>query len=267
MGNGAGKKLAGAAIAIALVALAGYWFFATGGGLGHESGEAGSASSIATSKDEIGPAGLDDPSLENAPQALGSITGTVGSIATGHPFPGVPRSRQKLPLEGDPFAPTSTEEQEWLDRNGFPNAEQVHVYSTASDAALEQAAAAGDLVAQVMLDGRRLMTGDREAEARLMAVGAAGSNYALTTLAGFLGRPGPGGEPARAYSLTRVAEMLGDYKIGLVRDLIVRKPLDPSARLEAEAEALKMYRNIVDERRKRQGPKAAIVDPRPLSGV
>jgi hypothetical protein len=266
MGNGVSKKLAGAAVAIALVALAGYWSFARRSNPGHNDGEAGSASPLAPPKNEIRPATTDDPSSQKTPQASDASTSTVG-IATDHPFPGVSRSRRELPLEGDPFAPTSKEEQEWLDRNGFPNAEQVHAYSTSSDAALEQAVAAGDLVAQVELDGRRVRMGDRVAQARLMAATAAGSNYALTTLAVYLGRPGPGGEPARAYALTRVAEMLGDYKMGLLRDFIVSKPLDPSTRLKAEAEALKMYQNIVDERRKRQGPAAAIVDPRPLSGT
>lgn len=264
MGNGMGKKLAGATLGIALAALAGYWLFTTGSSPDQDGDRTSSPSASATSTDEITSTDANDSVALNAPRTSEVSTRTAGATAM-HPFHGVPRSRRNLPLDGDPFAPSSAEEQEWLDRNGFPNAEQVHVYSTASDAALEQAAAAGDLVAQVMLDGRRLMTGDRHAEARLMAAAAAGSNYALTTLAGYLGRPSPGGEPARAYALTRVAEMLGDYKIGLVRDVLVSKPLDPSVRLKAEADALKIYKNIVDERRKRRGPQAAIVDPRPLS--
>lgn len=177
------------------------------------------------------------------------------------PFPMVAKSRQNLPLKDDPFAPESQPEQAWLDRNGYPNAQQVETYLRAPDSMLEAAASGGDTVAAVMLADRQLRRGSRSAEHQLMEAAANGSSYALITLAGYHGRPG--GDQKKAYALSKVAEMLGDYKMPLVRGLLVTQELDPQDRLEAEARALVIYKRIA-RLRQSKGEGLPISDPRPL---
>lgn len=181
------------------------------------------------------------------------------------PFPGVRKDRRGMSLQDDPFMPTSIEEQRWLDRNGFPNKDQLYIYTTATDEALAQAAAIGDKVAGIMLDGRKLIQGDPEAKNNLWNAAANGSGFALTTLAGFLGGSRTDGDPAEAYAISRVAEMRGDYRQALTRDMIVQKPLDPAARLEAEARAMNLFNNLTQTRRARFGPNVPTVDPRPIA--
>lgn len=194
-----------------------------------------------------------------------SRANTPGVTAATHPFPGIARSRDKLALADDPFAPSSKEEQAWLDRNGYPNADQINAYSTASDATLEQAATAGDKVAANFLESRRLAAGDPNAEKHLMGMAVEGSTYALTSLAGYFGQVGARGNPSKAYAYSRLSEMRGDLKAGLTRDLVLTRPLDPIKRLEAEANALAMFEAMTQLRRKRFGPNVPAVDPRPLT--
>lgn len=181
-----------------------------------------------------------------------------------HPFPAVLRSRSGLPMEDDPFAPSSRAEQVWLDRNGYPNAEQLMVYFQATDQALEQAASLGDVVAVVELAGRRLMQGDLSAQKTLFSAAVDGSGYALAKLAAFQGGSLEHGDPIEAYALIKLAEMRGDYKAALTRDVVVQQALDPKQRLVAEARALELYDHFVKMRRARYGPEASLVDPRPV---
>lgn len=187
-----------------------------------------------------------------------------GAAAT-DPFPQLKRSRAGMPLDGDPFVAASAEEQAWLDRNGFPNRDQLQTYAAASDALLAQAAANGDDVAKVTLDGRRLAQGDAQAAADLWNAGVEGSGYALGTLAAFLGGSQTYGDPGSAYALSRLAEMRGDYRQALGRDFVVRSPLSPTDRLQAEGLALRLLADYQQARRMRFGPTAAMVDPRPIA--
>lgn len=181
-----------------------------------------------------------------------------------HPFPGIAKNRNNLGLDTDPFAPQSRAEQQWLDRNGYPNEEQMTAYSQASDHLLQEAADMGDGVANVLLSARKLARGDELAEKELLNAAADGSIFALTTLAGFEGRTGGLEGTIRSYAMTRVTEMLGDYKVGLTRDMITNRVLDPSQRLQAEGQALVLYKELIKLRRARKGPNAPIVDPRPI---
>lgn len=179
-------------------------------------------------------------------------------------FPGVRISRAGMPLEGDPFVATSVEEQRWLDRNGYPNSEQLEAYSAATDAVLAASAAEGDQIAQVVLDGRRLIGGDPTAVADLWSAAVDGSGYALSTLAAYMGGSQKYGDPKSAYAISRVAEMRGDFRQALGRDFLLRKPLTPMERLEAEAEAIQLFNELVEARKRRYGPNAVLVDPRPI---
>lgn len=227
------------------------------------------------------------PNLENQPSPLPAISrarlevSDVASSAATNPqrnseksklpslagrhFPGVPHSRSGLPLDGDVFIATSVEEQAWLDRNGYPNSKQLQAYANASDAMLAAAASDGDRVAKVILDGRRLIAGDLDASTSLWDAAVDGSGFALGTLAGYFGGSQKDGDPKSAYALSRVAEMRGDYRQALSRDLLVRKPLTPTERLEAESQAMKLFQELSSARRGRYGPNVSLVDPRPIS--
>lgn len=202
---------------------------------------------------------------KGADSPASAVPATMASTpASGDPFRHVPKTRDNLALNDDPFGAQSRAEQQWLDRNGYPNMRQVEVYPAAPDALLLQAADAGDRVARVMLDERRLRRGDPQAEADLMAAAADGSIYALNVLAGYYGQKGPQANPAKAYSLTRVMEMLGDYKVPLTRQYVVGPPLDPVRQMQAEADALGLYRSIVQRRTRATGANHITIQPRPI---
>lgn len=174
------------------------------------------------------------------------------------PFPRVPKSRNGLPLAGDPFVAESPQEQAWLDRNGYPNAQQLAAYSAASDLELEQAAAHGDSVAAVELAARQLARGDPSASGKLMTAGANGSSYALSLLASYMASAGHG-NPELGYALSRVLEMRGDWRAPLTRDIMFREPLSPVEKMRAEVEALKLFQQLDG------GPGGQPrTDPRPL---
>lgn len=182
----------------------------------------------------------------------------------GNPFSYVPKVRDALPLDDDPFGAQSKEEQQWLDRNGYPNMRQIEAYTKAPDGMLQQATDAGDAVARVMLEERRLRRGDPNAEANLMIAAAEGSIYALNVLAGYYGQKGARTNPVKAYSLTRVMEMLGDYKVPLTRQFVVGQPLNPAQQSQAEADALGMYRNLIQQRKRSAGITRITIEPRPI---
>lgn len=182
-----------------------------------------------------------------------------------HPFPELPRSRAGLPLNDDPFLATSKEEQSWLDRNGYPNVKQWAAYGRASDSLLEQAAAAGDKAARIMLDQRKLMAGDDTKIEALLTEGAKGSAFALDMLAAYLANGDSGGR-VTAYAVSRVSEMRGNIRLGPARDAMFNKPLSPSDRMEGEKEAFEIYNSLYELQKSIAGPSSKPVDPRPIGG-
>lgn len=164
------------------------------------------------------------------------------ALATRTPFPEVPRSRKNLDLESDPFGPTSEAEQRWLDTHGFPNARQWETYTTASDYLLEQAADSGDQVARTMLDARRLRE-DPEARTRLFSAGAEGNIFALNSLAAYM-MGSKDGDLQVGYSLSRVAEMRGDSRLAMARDVGMPRRLSDLEKMQAEADAIRMNNQL-----------------------
>ena len=180
------------------------------------------------------------------------------------PFSGIARSRVGMPFNTDPFRPKSKEEQQWLDRNGYPNEKQLEIYAIASDGALQDAARSGDSLAKVFLDGRKMMQGDPSAIDGLWESAVGGSSYALTTMAAYLGGSS-NADPVQAYAYSRVAEMRGDYTQAMVRDLVVRENLSAPDRLRAEERARQLFSDLTNQRRVRFGSNIQTVDPRPIS--
>lgn len=174
------------------------------------------------------------------------------------PFFRVPRTRDGLPLENDAFVAESVEEQRWLDRNGYPNSQQVAAYSSASDFTLEQAAAHGDQVAAVELASRQLMRGDPEAGGKLMTAGMNGSSFALSKLAAYL-MYSKQGNPELGYAVSRVVELRGDWRSGLGRDLFLPHPLTAVQKARAEGQAFQMLDSF-----RRHSPVQPYIDPRPF---
>jgi hypothetical protein len=174
------------------------------------------------------------------------------------PFFRVPKTRNGLPLEGEHFIAESVQEQRWLDRNGYPNTQQMATYSAASNMTLEQAAASGDNVAEVMLTARQLAHGDPKAAGKLMTAGMNGSSYALSTLASYLAG-GKHGNPELGYAVSRVVELRGDWRAGITRDFMFRVPLTPLQKTRAEGEAIRMLDSF-----RKHSPINPYVDPRPL---
>lgn len=175
-----------------------------------------------------------------------------------HPFPDMAKSRDRLPLDADPFIAESKDEQRWLDRNGYPNAEQWNTYSSAPDHLLMQAADAGDKIAYVMLEGRALAKGDKTAINGLLDEASSGSNFAIMTLAAYMaGSPGSNLELGYAYS--RVAEMRGDYRIAAAREGMFPRALTSEEKLRGEARALSIFNELKKASRINQ-----FVDPRPI---
>jgi hypothetical protein len=183
------------------------------------------------------------------------------------PFPELIRTRENAPLDGDPWGPTSKEEQAWLDRNGFPTGQQMDAYFKASDQVLEQAIQAGDRTAGVFLDARKLALGDEAARNRLVAAAADGSLYALSSLTAYYGSKPSQSGTAYAYSISRVSEMLGDFRAGSARELFAGRPLNPVERQRAEENARTIYNLILAARQERSGAGARIVDPRPVKPI
>lgn len=175
------------------------------------------------------------------------------------PFSRVPKTRNGLPLDNDVFVAKSVEEQRWLDRNGYPNSEQLSAYSSASTLTIEQAAAHGDQIAEVELASRQLLRGDPKAAGKLMTAGMNGSSFALSRLAAYLSS-GKHGNPELGYAVSRVLELRGDWRAGIGREFGFEAPLTSIQKARAEGKALQ----ILDSFR-RHSPVQPYIDPRPLS--
>ncbi|UOV04368.1 hypothetical protein MUU77_03410 [Pseudoxanthomonas sp. F37] len=182
-----------------------------------------------------------------------------------HPFPDLPQSRDGLPLNDDPFIATSKAEQAWLDRNGYPNAQQWAAYTRASDVQLRDAAKQGDKGATALLGHRRLMAGDDTAVVDLLTEGAKGSGFALDMLASYLASV-RGGNRQTAYAISRVSEMRGNFRVAAARDLMFDTPLTNTERMQGDQEAMEIYNSLLELQRKIRGPGSSPVDPRPIGG-
>jgi hypothetical protein len=179
------------------------------------------------------------------------------------PFPSVPKSRQGLLLESDPFGATSASEQAWLDRNGYPNQKQWEAYSQASDAQLQQAADIGDSVANVMLNYRRLAAGDMTAQEDLLASAVEGSGFALDMYASFMAGSKSHGSTETAYILTKVAEMRGNYVHGLTRDSMLSVVPSQAQELQWNARSIQLFGELQKLHQEVNGG-GAWVDSRPM---
>lgn len=178
--------------------------------------------------------------------------------------PGVPQTRAGQPLESDMFIATSSEEQQWLDRNGFPNNEQYAVYSKLSDAALEVAAEKGGRVAATMLANRKLIRGEPGAADELLALSVEGSSYALDVYAAYMAGSSQG-NPKTAWALSRVEEMRGNMRLALSRNAMFPTPLSQADQMEAEAEALNLFATLRQLHVEMYGSDKGWTDPRPYS--
>ena len=181
-----------------------------------------------------------------------------------HPFPDVPQSRKGLALETELFMAESVAEQEWLDRNGYPNAAQWAAYSTAADVQLEAAALAGDKTAAAMFAQRQFIQGDETAIERMLTAGATGNTFALELLASTL--IGPKQDPVAGYAMSRVVEMRGNIRIGFHRDAMFNTPLSPMERIEGEQQAIEMYQTLLRLQRTILGNNSPAADMRPIGG-
>lgn len=180
------------------------------------------------------------------------------------PFSNVAKSRVGLAFETDPFSPKSKEEQAWLDRHGYPNAEQWREYNVASDTQLEQAALNGDVVAETLLNARLLNLGDESAETALLYSAALGNTFALEMLSSSMATGKNGLDPIDGYAFSRVAEMRGNLTLGIGREMFFPTRLNSSQRVEAEARALNYFNILTEVQKEIQGKNAITIDPRPL---
>ncbi|MCC3255068.1 MULTISPECIES: hypothetical protein [Xanthomonas] len=180
-----------------------------------------------------------------------------------HPFPEIPRTRDGMSFENDPGFAESKAEQKWLDRHGYPNEKQLEAYMLAPEALLKQAAEAGDIAAQAMLDARLLPT-DPKAQQRLVDAGAEGNLFALNMLASYQGGSA-NGDPVAAYAVSRVAEMRGDARAGITREVMIAKPLTTEQKMLGESEALRLNQAINQIYISKHGV-APILDKRPIGG-
>jgi len=207
-----------------------------------------------------------------APEQLGAKFETADSntaagpprpplAAPRHPFPEVPLTRAGMDFEDDPGFAESVAEQQWLDLHGYPNIRQWETYTAAPDERLREAAAAGDAVAGVMLDGRLLRT-DPKAQERLVEAGVDGNLFALQLLAAYQAGS-RNGDPVAAYAVSRVAEMRGDLRAAIGREVMMPTPLTPEQRLLGEAEALRLNETMNKLYFDKYGAPAEFI-PRPI---
>lgn len=182
--------------------------------------------------------------------------------AARHPFPEVPLTRAGLDLENDPGYAESKAEQEWLDLHGYPNLRQWETYNAAPNERLREAAAAGDAVAGVMLDGRLLRT-DPKAQERLIEAGVDGNLFALQLLASYQAGS-PSGDSVAAYAVSRVSEMRGDLRAAVAREVMFATPLTVEQRMLGESEALRLNETMNKLYFEKYGAPAEFI-PRPVS--
>ncbi|PWH23465.1 hypothetical protein CDO09_13350 [Xanthomonas perforans] len=205
-------------------------------------------------------------SNESVKDEVASLSVDRGShLATGsrvrHPFPEVPQTRDGMSFDNDPGYAESKAEQKWLDRHGFPNEKQLDAYMGAPEALLKQASEAGDKVAQTILDAR-LLASDPMAQQRLVDAGAEGNLFALNMLASFQGGSSSG-DPVAAYAVSRVAEMRGDARASVTREVMMSKSLSTEQRMLGESEALRLNAEIDRIYTSKHG-RAPVLDKRPI---
>lgn len=192
--------------------------------------------------DEVIATGSSPERANDKLQSAGSRSGADAQHQTlsalRHPFPEVPLTRAGLGFEDDPGFAESKTEQEWLDLHGYPNIRQWETYTAAPDERLREAAAAGDAVAGVMLDGRLLRT-DPKAQQRLVEAGVDGNLFALQLLASYQAGSS-NGDPVAAYAVSRVSEMRGDLRAGVSREVMFATPLTVEQRMLGESEAVRL---------------------------
>lgn len=196
---------------------------------------------------------------DNAPVFMPITGGKPRVRAPIDPFKDIPKRRHGLSVKEEFNVAESIEEARWLDRNGYPNNEQMRAYSAAPDIVLEQAAAYGDSVAAVMLAGRQLSKGDLDAAGKLMTAGMNGSSYALSTLGSHLATSKDNGNPELGYTILRVVELRGDWRAGLTREFLFGTNLSQEQRIRAEGEAIVMLNTL-----RKNSTIRPYVDPRPL---
>lgn len=180
-------------------------------------------------------------------------------------FSGIPSSRKDMPMNDDPFGPTSEEEKAWLDRNGYPNAKQLEAYSSASDSLLATAAASGDQIAEVTLASRRLMAGDPKAGDDLLASAVAGSGYALDLYAAYMAGSKSNGSVQAAYVLSRVAELRGNYAHAMSREVMLPRQPNQIERLRWGAEANSLFIQLQALHQDIYGNSSSWIDVRPMA--
>ena len=178
-----------------------------------------------------------------------------------HPFPEVPKTRDGMSFDNDPGYAESKAEQKWLDRHGFPNEKQLDAYMGAPEALLKQASEAGDKVAQTILDAR-LLASDPMAQQRLVDAGAEGNLFALNMLVSFQGGSASG-DPVAAYAVSRVAEMRGDTRASVTREVMMSRSLSTEQRMLGESEALRLNAEIDRIYTSKHG-RAPVLDKRPI---
>lgn len=216
-------------------------------------------------RDEVNASGSAPGQADATPQAADSKSVAASQphtlSAPRHPFPEVPLTRAGLGFEDDPGFAESKAEQEWLDLHGYPNIRQWETYSAAPDERLREAAAAGDAVAGVMLDGRLLRT-DPKAQQRLVEAGVDGNLFALQLLASYQAGS-RNGDPVAAYAVSRVSEMRGDLRAAIGREVMMTTPLTTEQRMLGEAEALRLNETMNKLYFDKYGAPAEFV-PRPI---
>lgn len=173
----------------------------------------------------------------------------------------MPLTRAGLGLEDDPGFAESKAEQEWLDLHGYPNIRQWETYTAAPDERLREAAAAGDAVAGVMLDGRLLRT-DPKAQQRLVEAGVDGNLFALQLLASHQAGS-RNGDPVAAYAVSRVSEMRDDLRAGVSREVMFATPLTVEQRMLGESEAVRLNEAMNKLYFEKHGAPAEFI-PRPV---
>ncbi|MFB9012105.1 hypothetical protein QSH55_014430, partial [Xanthomonas arboricola pv. juglandis] len=73
------------------------------------------------------------------------------------------------------------------------------------------------------------------------------------------------GDPVAAYAVSRVAEMRGDARAGITREVMIAKPLTTEQKMLGESEALRLNQAINQIYISKHGV-APILDKRPIGG-
>lgn len=195
----------------------------------------------------------------------GSAGGGVSKSAISALYAGVPRTRHGLPFADDPFGAVSLEEQQWLDRNGYPNAAEWKALNAADFAQLREAADGGDPMAATMIDHWKVFQeGDAGAVTALMQRGASGNAFALEMLVSALEGARTRRDPVFASAVRQMAAMRGNHALSALPDGNLSVPLTSTQRLESARRARELYQLLEDIRRSELGLPPSPPDPRPV---